>query len=389
MKAEEYKQAIRHYAMEELNIQKIGFTDASPFLEYEEGLRKKQREGLLSGFEHPIIEERIYPDRIFDQPKTILSLALAYPTKPKEKLERKKGERRGAFARVSWGVDYHTLMAKKLALLEDYIKELIPGVRCKSMVDTGELIDVAVAQRAGLGFIGYNGLLVTKEYGSYVYLGDMILSVALPPDKAMANQCGECRRCVQFCPTGALLGNGSMNPHRCLSFQTQNKQFMGKEFRRKMSHVIYGCDICQQVCPYNRGMDFHLHPEMEDDPQTIFPELTELLTLSNREFKEKFGHLSGAWRGKKPLQRNAIIALANYKDKTAVPSLLELMEKDARPVIVGTSAWAVAEIIATSSVELERFFKEVQERFPEDEDFQTEMNQALHRLREKETDRSS
>lgn len=346
MVQEALKSKIVAYA-HEIGIDKIGFTHAGSFEDMEESLHEQKAKGHTTGFEHPNIAQRVHPDLIFDQPKSIISIALAYPSVLKNPLPRERDNKRGIFARASWGDDYHYILRDKLALLEDYLTTLIPDIRCKSMVDTGELMDVLVAQRAGLGFIGRNGLLITEEFGSWVYLGEMITSVAFPEDDPVAFGCGDCYRCVQACPPRALLGNGQMNAQKCLSYQTQTKGLMPKEFRRKISTVVYGCDICQYVCPYNKGKDFHHHPRMEPDPQAVQPSLKGLVKITNREFKETFGPMAGSWRGKKPLQRNALIAMANARDIASLPLLIETMEKDPRPVIRATAAWAISQLQRT------------------------------------------
>lgn len=347
----------------EIGIDKIGFTHAEPFYSLEDKLVKQQEKGHHSGFEHKVIEERIYPEKIFDEPRSIIAIALAYPSKMTNKPKRVKGERRGEFARASWGRDYHFILRDRMNELIAYIKEeaeLEMGTTAefKPMVDTGELVDVVVAQRAGLGFIGRNGLLITEEFGSYVYLGEIITNLEFEADEEVLFGCGDCMRCIDACPTDALLGDGRMNAQLCLSYQTQTKDYMAEEFRRKMGHVIYGCDICQIVCPFNKGIDSHFHEEMEPDPENTNPLLKPLLTISNRDFKDQFGELAGSWRGKKPLQRNAIIALANYRDYSAIPDLLNLIEKDPRPMIRGTAAWAVSKIMTRRPNEEVRAFLE-------------------------------
>lgn len=366
---------------EDIGINKIGFTHADPFYDLEDKLHAQQEKGHHSGFEHPVIEERIYPDKIFDEPKSIIAIALAYPSKMRNKPPRVKGERRGEFARASWGKDYHFVLREKMDELIAYIREEAgETVSFKPMVDTGELVDVAVAQRAGLGFIGRNGLLITEEYGSYVYLGEIITNIEFEPDQEVSFGCGDCTRCVDACPTDALLGDGRMNAQRCLSYQTQTKGYMPKEYRRNMGHVIYGCDICQIVCPYNKGIDSHFHEDMEPDPESTMPELKPLLTISNKEFKNQFGDLAGSWRGKKPLQRNAIIALANYRDFSAVPDLLNVIEKDPRPMIRGTAAWAVATITKKRpNQDILDFLKEALEKESEPETV-VEMAEAIAEL---------
>ncbi|KAF1295568.1 tRNA epoxyqueuosine(34) reductase QueG [Enterococcus sp. JM4C] len=330
-----------------LGIDKIGFASAEPFDHLEESLREQKAKGHTSGFEHPVIEERIYLERTFENPQTIISIALAYPTKVHEKVPR--DEKRGQFARASWGIDYHDILRERLAKLIEFIQMEATSQqeseewRFAPQVDTGELIDVAAAQRAGLGFIGRNGLLITEEFGSFVYLGEIVTNIQFTPDEPVPFGCGDCMRCVTACPTSALLGDGRMNAQRCLSYQTQTKGMMPEEYRKKMHNVIYGCDICQLVCPYNKGKDFHFHKEMEPEVEIVYPKLKPLLSLSNKEFKETFGHLAGSWRGKKPLQRNALIALANLGDRSALPEIWQAAH-DVRPVIRGTAAWAIGKL---------------------------------------------
>jgi epoxyqueuosine reductase len=309
-----------------IGIDKIGFTTAEPFEYLKDSLIKQREAGHTSGFEHQVIDERIYPEKTFENPQSIIAIALAYPTRIHEEVPR--DEKRGQFARASWGIDYHNILKDRLERLIEYIKteatceQEEAHWRFAPQVDTGELVDVAVAQRAGLGFIGKNGLLITEEYGSFVYLGEIITNIQFEPDTPVPNGCGDCTRCITGCPTGALLGDGRMNAKKCLSYQTQTKGMMPKEYRRKIRNTIYGCDICQLVCPYNKGKDFHFHKEMEPKPDEVFPKLTPMLSISNKQFKAQFGHLAGSWRGKKPLQRNALIALANLGGREALPDIV-------------------------------------------------------------------
>ncbi|ERL64573.1 tRNA epoxyqueuosine(34) reductase QueG [Schleiferilactobacillus shenzhenensis] len=344
-------------ASQTIGIDKIGFTTAAPFSELAPSLAAQRAKGYSSGFEHQNIDERVHPDKIFDQPRSIIAIALAYPSRMHERAPRSE-YKRGYFARASWGIDYHTILREKMTRLIAEIKRLAgedAAVNFKPMVDTGELVDVAVAQRAGLGFIGKNGLLITKEFGSWVYLGEIITNIEFAPDTPIPCQCGDCTRCIDFCPPGALLGDGHLNAQRCLSYQTQTKGMMPAEYRPMIRNVIYGCDICQLVCPFNKGKDTARHPEMTPDPDRVSPELVPMLTMSNKEFKNRFGALAGAWRGKKPLQRNAIIALANTRDRSALPKLLEVIDKDPRPVIRGTAAWAVSQLLKNQNPEISAF----------------------------------
>ncbi|KWU65055.1 tRNA epoxyqueuosine(34) reductase QueG [Priestia megaterium] len=343
MNAYQLKEEIISYS-KEIGIDKIGFASASMFDELKNRLLAQQELGYASGFEEPDIEKRVDPTLVVPKARSIISIALAYPSKLKDAPKSTKEDRRGIFCRASWGQDYHTVLRDRLQKLETFIKEKVPAAILQSMVDTGELSDRAVAERAGIGWSGKNCAIITPEFGSYVYLGEMITDIPFPPDKPIEDGCGTCNKCVDACPTGALVTGGQLNSQRCIAFLTQTKGFLAEEFRSKLGNRLYGCDTCQTVCPENKGKDFHFHPEMEPDPELAKPKLKPLLTMSNREFKEKFGHISGSWRGKKPIQRNAIIALAHFKDQTAVPALIELIKNDVRPVIRGTAAWALGKI---------------------------------------------
>ncbi|MGY8611265.1 tRNA epoxyqueuosine(34) reductase QueG [Bacillus altitudinis] len=337
------KEELIQYA-NEIGVDKIRFASADTFDSLKDRLILHESLGYLSGFEEPDIEKRTNPALLLPKAKSIVAIALAYPSKMKDAPRSTKDARRGIFCRASWGTDYHVVLKKKLDMLEEFLRSKHEDIRTKSMVDTGELSDRAVAERAGIGFSAKNCMIITPEFGSYVYLAEMITNVPFEPDEKIEDQCGTCNKCVDSCPTGALVNPGQLNSQRCISFLTQTKGFLPDEFRSKIGNRLYGCDTCQTVCPINKGKDFHLHPEMEPDPEIAKPLLKPLLTISNREFKEKYGHVSGSWRGKKPIQRNAILALAHFKDTSALPDLVDLMHKDPRPVIRGTAAWAIGKI---------------------------------------------
>ncbi|GGE73668.1 tRNA epoxyqueuosine(34) reductase QueG [Priestia taiwanensis] len=328
----------------EIGIDKIGFTTADPFSELKARLVRQQELGYNSGFEEPDLDKRTDATLLLPGATSIISIALAYPSKLEDAPKGKKGERRGLFCRSSWGLDYHRVLKDRLTKLEAYILEIVPNATVQSMVDTGALSDRAVAERAGIGWSGKNCAIITPEFGSYVYLGEMITNIPFIPDTPMEDQCGTCTKCLDACPTDALVGPGQIDAKRCISFLTQTKDFIPMEFRKKIGNRIYGCDSCQTSCPVNKGHNHQIHKEMEPDAEIAKAELIPMLQLSNREFKAKFGHVSGAWRGKNPLQRNAIIALAHFKEEAAIPTLVELVKKDTRPVIRGTAAWALGEI---------------------------------------------
>ena len=346
----------------ELGISKIGFTTADDFAYLEKSLRAGVEEGRTTGFEHKNIEERLDPKLSLASARTIISIALAYPRRLPQQ-PQKTAFRRGKITPNSWGLDYHYILQDKLERLARGIEELTADFEYKGMVDTGALVDTAVARRAGIGFIGKNGLVISKEYGSYMFLGELITNLELEPDQPVDYDCGDCNRCVEACPTSCLLGDSTMDARRCLSFQTQDKGMMDLEFRKKIKTVIYGCDICQICCPYNKGIDSP--PLVDIDPDLAQPELIPFLDLSNGQFKEKFGLIAASWRGKNILQRNAIMALANAHDRSAIPKLLEIIDKGQNPIHAATAIWALGELVKEPSEELVAFIEGIQSDHPD------------------------
>ncbi|EJG1221505.1 tRNA epoxyqueuosine(34) reductase QueG [Staphylococcus pseudintermedius] len=331
-----------------IGINSIGFTTADPFDELKQKLVDYHAKGYASGFESSDIALRTEPKLLLPTARSIIAIAVGYPNKLKGAPKSVRGDRRGVFARASWGQDYHSIMRRRLDDLAAFIQRKVPDVELMSMVDTGVLSDRAVAERAGLGFVGRNGFVINPDLGTWSYLGEMLVSIPFPPDDPLLDSCGDCTICVDRCPTGALVGNGQLNSQKCISFLTQTKGYLPDEYRYKIGNRLYGCDTCQQVCPKNRGInteqdDIHLEPEI------LKPRLVPLLKMNNKTFKNQFGHLAGAWRGKKPIQRNAILALAHFKEETAIPDLKDVAETDPRPMIRATAFWAIGQILGEAA----------------------------------------
>ncbi|WP_042167309.1 tRNA epoxyqueuosine(34) reductase QueG [Paenibacillus gorillae] len=331
-------------AARSLGIDKIGIASADPFTSLKQILIRHRELGRESGFEEPDLDKRTNPALLFDNPQSIIAIAIAYPSKMHNPPKSEPGARRGILARASWGDDYHKVLRNRLKRLEDWLRERVPELRVESMVDTGALSDRAVAERAGIGWGAKNCMIMSHELGSWIYLGEMITNLPLPPDEPVTEGCGECTKCIDSCPTGALVGPGQLDSKRCISFVTQTKEFVPEEFMRKIGNRLYGCDTCQTVCPVNRGKNWTHQPELQPDPEQVKPLLVPLLTIGNKEFKEKYGSTSSAWRGKKPIQRNAVIALGNFKEKSAVEDLKQVLRQDPRPVLRGTAAWSLGRI---------------------------------------------
>jgi len=340
MKLKEELQA----AAQSLGIDSIGIASVEPFQELKDILIRHRELGRESGFEEPDLDKRTNPALLHHNPKSIISIAVAYPSKMSNPPKSEAGARRGIMSRSAWGEDYHKVLRDRLAKLEAWLRERAPELAAVSMVDTGELVDRAVAARAGIGWGAKNCAVITPEWGSWVYLGEMITNLPLPPDKPLADMCGTCTICIDACPTDALVGPGQLDATRCISFITQTKGMVEEPIMRKMGNRIYGCDTCQTVCPINKGKNWTHQPELQPDPELVMPLLTPLLSMGNKEFKERYASSSSAWRGKKPIQRNALIALGNYKEKSALPNIIQVLQQDPRPVMRGTAAWSLGRI---------------------------------------------
>lgn len=370
MNYKQLKQDIIDYAYS-IGIDSIGFTTADPFDELKQKLEDYHSKGYASGFEESDIALRTEPKLSLPTARSIIAIAVGYPNKLKGAPKSVRGDRRGLFARASWGQDYHTIMRTRLDKLSEFIRSKVENVDILSMVDTGVLSDRAVAERAGLGFAGRNGFIINKDLGTWTYLGEMLVSIPFEPDDPIMDSCGDCTICVDRCPTGALVGNGQLNSQKCISFLTQTKGYMPDQYRYKIGNRLYGCDTCQQVCPKNRGINTQ-HDDIVLEPEILKPRLIPLLQMSNKEFKANYGHLAGAWRGKKPIQRNAILALAHFNEEAAIPELKEVAINDARPMIRATAYWAIGQILGEDA----RPF--INEHYnSEDVEVQTEMLKGL------------
>lgn len=358
---EDLKEELKQ-AAPSLGIDDIGFTSADPFVSLKSILQNHRDKGYESGFEEPDLDKRVTPSLPGTKPASIIAIAVAYPSKMSNPPKSEPGKYRGIMARSAWGKDYHQVLRDAMARLEAFIRERVPDAVLESMVDTGALVDRAVSQRAGIGFSAKNCAIISPKFGSWIYLGEMVTNIPFPSDSPVTEDCGECTKCIDACPTGALVGPGQLNAQRCISFLTQTKGFLDEEVMRKIGNRLYGCDTCQIVCPKNKGLNWTHHEVLQPDPEKAKPLLLPILDMSNREFKETFGDTSAAWRGRKPIQRNAVIALGNFKDVSAVPKLSEVLLKDPRPELRGTAAWALGRIGGEEALNnLEKGMKSEQE----------------------------
>lgn len=318
---------IREYILDkakELGIDIIGFTDCSPLVDIQDYLLEKKKENKYTEFEEKDLAKRIDPRLTLESCRSIIVLGISYNVdyKPREGVRLK-----GNLSRSSWGIDYHRILKNKTeALIEEIEKEV--DFQYRYFVDTGPLVDRELAKKAGIGYYGKNCSIINTEYGSFIFIAYILTDLDIENrTEYIEQECGDCTLCIRACPTNALEEPYRLNPKRCVSYLTQTKDIISEELRHKMGARIYGCDTCQMVCPKNKGIKRSTHKDFIPLQTKGVVDIEELFHMSNREFKEKYGHMAGSWRGKNTLKRNAIIALGNIKDKESLYLLEEELKR--------------------------------------------------------------
>ena len=324
----------------ELNIDMIGFTDCEPLSNIEDYLIERVKENKQTEFEEKDIKKRINPKLTFPDCKTIIVIGLSYNNTFNKRVDYRL---KGALSKSSWGLDYHKVLKKRMEKLIEEIKKF-SEFNYKCFVDTGPLIDRELAKKSGIGYYGKNSSIINDEYGSFIFIGYILTDLDIETSPILLEEkCGDCNICIKSCPTGALEGPYRFNPKKCISYLTQTKEKIPYELRNKMGFKIYGCDTCQLVCPKNKDIKKPNHEEFLHKDTKGYMDIEELLSISNKQFKEKYGSMSGSWRGKNVLKRNGIIALGNMKYKDNI-NLLEPLLKDPNPTIREYAAWVILNI---------------------------------------------
>lgn len=327
----------------ELNIDICRFTDSLPLNNLKEYLIYREKNGIKTEFEEEDIDKRIDPKLTMENCKSIIVLGISYNVDYDEKPIYPL---RGKLSKSSWGKDYHHVLKQKIEFLIEDIKKVI-DFEYKYFVDTGPLIDRELARKAGVGYYGKNCSIISDEYGSFIFLGYILTDLELEFSEEVSNKCGDCNLCLKACPTGALEEPHKFNPKKCISYLTQTKDNIPISLRGKMGIKIYGCDTCQIVCPKNKDIKKSQHKEFIPETTKGFVDIEELLTMSNRKFKEKYGDMAGSWRGKNILKRNAIIALGNIKRVEYLQLLISQLG-DSNSMIREYAEWAIVNIYLTS-----------------------------------------
>ncbi|MBC3795516.1 tRNA epoxyqueuosine(34) reductase QueG [Acetobacterium tundrae] len=300
----------------DLGIDLIGFFSVEPLVECLPYLIKRYEAGLITGFEGGQPKDRINYQHFFQNAKSGIVIGVSSYQKLKKPSDDKK---RADLASVSWGEDYHVVLRNLINHLMEKINENLtaqrkPTVTYKAFVDNSPLIDRGSAYRAGLGFFGKNNLLISQTLGSYFFIGQVLLDVeiAFNPAQKISNGCGDCRRCLDACPYQALGEGYTLDPSRCISYITQKKTLSTDEEKRVKTY-LYGCDLCQKVCPYNKDLKKTSERRFWTSPELAYPDIEDILVMTNKIFKERFGKTAAGWRGKKTIVRNAQLIEKNEK----------------------------------------------------------------------------
>ncbi len=363
---------IKEYAYS-LGFDIARITTAEELPEAERVIKERIAQGLMDGlpwFTAERSEVSCHPDALLSDAQSIITLAMFYLTE--QPAEPNDGVARGRISRYAWGEDYHEIIKPRLQKFAEWLREYAHNkigdeVETRLFVDTGRMVDRAVAQRAGLGWYGKNTNILTKGWGSWVFLAEIVTNLPLQADAPVKTNCGSCEICLHACPTRALPDPYVLDNTRCISFLTiELRGSIPLELRPLMGNMIFGCDICQEVCPVNivaekrlglRGgengatrkqreglIQLHKREEFRPRPEVgSSPELIPLLSLTEEQFRERFRHSPIRRTKRRGLLRNVCVALGNSGDHQAVPALIGALH-DNEPLVRGHAAWALGRL---------------------------------------------
>ena len=329
----------------ELGFDLVGVASAQSFADHEAITLDRMDKGLMDGlpwYTESRVRRGCNPQELLAGARSIITVGISYYV-PEEDGQG-SADLDGKVARYSWGDDYHKVMKERLrALVEALSGSLGRPVRARWYVDDGPMLDRAVAQRGGIGWFGKNTNILTSSHGSWVFLGQVITDLDMEPDPPLKKTCGSCVKCIDACPTGAIVAPYVIDNARCISYLTiENRGAIPRHLRPLMHDWVFGCDICQDVCPvnvkaaYSREQAFKVRRFATLD-------LLKLLEMTEEDFRERF-HNSPVKRAKRVgLQRNSCVALGNLGDPAAVTALMTAL-RGGEPLVRGHAAWALGRL---------------------------------------------
>lgn len=332
----------------------VGVTPAGPMSEGRERLKAWQESGMAADMEYmQRPPERLSdPRHLQSTARSVVSLGVSYyPGAHPE-----NSGNGGRVARYAWGRDYHEVIKDRLFKLRKELEEALGcRIKARAFTDAVPLLERSAAQHAGLGFFGRNSCIINRDIGSYFFISDLIVDLELEPDPPGTGTCGRCTRCSTACPTGAIKAPGVVDARLCISYLTiENKGEIPIDLRPLIGDWAFGCDICQEVCPYNKRKAQRSNwPEFSAGegagPYLDILEVLEIRTAE--EFDRRFTGTPLMRPGRAGLLRNCCVAAGNLKLKEAMPILIECLREDPSPVVRGHAAWALGEIDSRASRE--------------------------------------
>ncbi len=325
-------------AARELGLDAIGAAPAEPYEETERIMRERRAEGLFADMHFTMArpEQSCHPERLFEGARSVVSAALVYWVPG-----RRPGRGEGRIARHAWRDHYADLRARLDALGRRL------GGSYRVLVDANQHVDREAAERAGIGFYGKNTLLIAPRLGSWIVLGTLVTSAEIESGTPMRRCCGSCRLCLEACPTGAFPDAGVLDARRCISYWTQSRGPVPEHVRVRIDSMVYGCDICQEVCPWNRGVEKRRAAGTEPVGARAEPEpvvaLENWLTASDEELSSRYERLYVPRRAVRYLRRNAIAALAASGGSEHEP-LLERYAQSDDDLLAEQARWTLSQL---------------------------------------------
>ena len=331
-------------AAQRLGFELVGISPVAP-APHEQSFAEWLRRGLAGNLEYMQRTEALRrdPSGLTPWGRSIISVGMNYYTDHTRPAESTSSG--GWISRYAWGDDYHDLMKRRLEELLESIRLLCDyKIQGRIFVDSGPVLERDFAGVAGLGWIGKNTHLISPKRGSWFFLGELFVDLPLAYDRPIRDRCGRCELCLSACPTAAFVGPYVLDARRCISYLTiELKDWMPKAMRPLVGNHVFGCDICQEVCPYNVKARPTAESAYHPRPGLHAPDLIPLLSLTEADFRRRF-RASPILRAKRRgFLRNVAVALGNLKSREAVPALVACLDDD-EELVRGHAAWALGRI---------------------------------------------
>jgi epoxyqueuosine reductase len=338
------KDAIRSRALS-LGFDAVGFAPATLGERAKTGLAEFLANGYHGDMGWLADREavRVSPDALWPEANSVIVVGLNYgPTRDPLAIQAEPS--RGGISVYAQGRDYHLVLKKKLRVLTRYVADSFDA-DVKLFVDTAPVMEKPLAQNAGLGWQGKHSNLVARDWGSWLFLGEIYTTLALEPDKAETDHCGGCTRCLTACPTDAFPAPYKLDARRCISYLTiEHKGHIDLEFRTAMGNRIFGCDDCLAVCPWNKFAVHGKDPDLSPRPGLTAPRLADLVSLDDATFRTLFSGSPVKRIGRDRFIRNVLIAIGNSGDKAHIPLIRDLLE-DASELVRAMAVWALSQLL--------------------------------------------